>query len=150
MKMFVTLPKLITAVAVVFSSVLANAAEKTVNCTVGFHKNGVAQITILPVEGHPELALLKVELNMAIVNPGHPQVGKTVYLSGLLAAQIVHDGSYLGADGELRADMDKGAWINSQAVSLQGSISKDGSMFLQLMDTDRVLQHGYGVFLECR
>ncbi|MBC7385252.1 MAG: hypothetical protein H7301_03695 [Cryobacterium sp.] len=130
---------LVSAPLLLLVATAANAGQ-LLECRFA-NQQGTARIEALRVEHHPELLLLKISLEARIARG-------TANLAGLLAATINPAGALL-ASGMLY-NTGSGTPINPESITLTGNSLRNGGLSLNLIDSDNVLQHGFGVAMTCK
>ena len=135
---------LLATIAFIALPIMANA--NVLNCSIRGAHQGTAQLEILHVESHPELLVLKLQMTVNLAS-GADQVGQSASLGGVLAAQTDSEGNIL-ASGILFSQ--GGTIINPGSITLQGTIQSNGTGSFELIDQNRVLQWGYGAWIQCQ
>ena len=131
---------LVASIAISTASTLSHASI-TLSCDVG--AQGKAKLEVFNVEDRPDLFVYQIDLRMV---PAANANGEQVHLQGLLSAKS--DGKNILASGSVSSAAD-GMIINPELITLQGTSKSDGSLHLQLIDADRILQLGFGVAVTC-
>jgi hypothetical protein len=141
---------LILLAIVIISGSQAFAADNILSCTLGSPVNpqGKAKINLHEIPGRPDLALMEIELVSKVSINGQAGVA---HLQGLLGTAINQRSGNIIATGVLFNSGTGATIINPGSVTLQGSLANFSGrkLLLQLLDQNRILQHGFGVALDC-
>lgn len=141
-----SLLKYILPLAITLSASLSFATERTLNCTIG-HKQGTAQIQILNVENHPEITVFKINLEPLVrTKDGSVQQAQ---LEGVLVGSA-HPTGDVAVSGTVFNQTNTPYIINPSDIRIVGDIEPTGVSNLTLYDSNRVIEHGFGVDLDCK
>lgn len=127
-------------------------ADATFKCTIAGGQQGSATIEVLSVVSHPLLKVFKIELTTKLAKPTgqNGSLDGTAHLAGLLLAQIDNTGNVMASGLVSNLESTNGVIITPQNITLQGQGYINGVLSLMLYDTDRILQLGYGVPVNCQ
>lgn len=130
------------------------SADQILDCVIGNQtdKQGTARIEVLDVTNDSTSKILKIDLISKVRNPNPNSTEQTsVHLQGVIAARLSGPGAVF-ANGTLFNSGDASVpnliVINPPTISLQSH--GVGFSRMSLIDSDRVLQHGFGVAVDCK